>query len=161
MMHVMVPLALRAEEVARVVGKGVAAVVDDGLHGPHAAGHHGLPRRQARGAQAHREANGVDENGLDGVVVEGAKGVRHVQLVVQCMNVLWGRGGDRQKRWQRYKHSRTHTHTHTEGGEKGRLLWGGLFFCPQKRKKKDVKKAGKKEKKSYYKETCFRAEADA
>ncbi len=87
-MHVVVPLALRAKEVARVVGKGVAAVVDDGLHGPHAARHHGLPRRQARRAQAQREANGVDENGFDGVVVEGAKGVRNVELVVQCVNVL-------------------------------------------------------------------------
>ena len=80
-----------ADDVARVVGEIVAAMIHDGLERPDRPEQRRLTIVQAGKGETDREADPVDGNGLQRVVVERPVGERDVDVVMHRMDVLYAK----------------------------------------------------------------------
>ena len=85
----MVPLTPRAEQIARIIGEGITAVVHNILDSPANCGDDALASRQARNIETDREADGINDDRLGRVVVEAPKGVIDMDLVVDSVDMLY------------------------------------------------------------------------
>ena len=64
MMQIVIPLAAGAQQIARVVGESVAAMIHDVLDRPTDRSENALARGQARNVEAYGKADRIDNDGL-------------------------------------------------------------------------------------------------
>ena len=88
MMYVVVIGRVAAEHLERVKREAVAAVVVNRFASGEDEEEHRLADREARDGFGQQGADRVEEEALDGVVVERTVGVGHVEPVVDRMQVL-------------------------------------------------------------------------
>ena len=84
----MVVGVIAREQLQRVEGEAVAAVVVNGLETGHEEEEHGLARRHVRQELRDAGANSVEYESLERVVVERAKCIRDVQPVMHGVELL-------------------------------------------------------------------------
>lgn len=85
--NVVVGSIVAGDELERVPGERVAAVVVDSLDGGHGKEPHALTHSHEGGLERDSRAKGVEEEALDGVVVQSAVGIRNVESVVSRVEV--------------------------------------------------------------------------
>ena len=79
---------IRADDVTRIVREVIPAMIDDSLEGPNCTEQGSLAVIQASKTETNREADAVNGNGLEGVVVEGAVGEWHIYIVVHGVDMF-------------------------------------------------------------------------
>ena len=82
MMHVMKFRILLIAPLQRIPRQAIATMIIDALHDGEGAEAHGLTNREAGEGEGEGGADGVEEEGFGEGIVEGAKGVRDVDLMV-------------------------------------------------------------------------------
>jgi hypothetical protein len=86
--NIVVVRGVSADHLERVERKAVPAVVIDGLAGREGEEERSLSYGEARDGLGKHGAKRVEEETLEGVVIERAKGVRHVEPVMHRVEVL-------------------------------------------------------------------------
>ena len=71
-----------ADDVARIIREVIPAMVNDSLEGPDSAEQGRLAVVKTRETETDREADAVNGNRFEGMVVERAVGERHIDIVV-------------------------------------------------------------------------------
>jgi hypothetical protein len=88
MVDIMVVGGVSADHLERVERKAIPAVVIDSLAGRDGEEECSLPYGETRDGLGQHGAKRVEQEALDGVVIERAKGVRHVEPVMHRVEVL-------------------------------------------------------------------------
>lgn len=89
LLQIMKQHGVGADDIARVVREVIPAMIDDSLEGPNCAEQGRLAVVKTGETEADWEADTVNGNRFEGMVVEGAVGEWHVDIMVHRVNMFY------------------------------------------------------------------------
>lgn len=89
MVHIVIAGVVGSQSLQRVPGQGVAAVIVDCLESRSSEKPHSLPRVHTSKLVGDTGAKGIEQEALDGMIVESTVSVRNVETMMTRMDGRW------------------------------------------------------------------------